>query len=81
MNICGIEWIDFVVCILNFYYFFIERIYRNEDFWNIMLLKFKDFYYILLLFELVFFWEGKSLGIREFGVWVCMRFIFLCIYF
>lgn len=81
MNICGIEWIDFVVRILNFYYFFIERIYRNEDFCNIMLLKFKDFYYILLLFELVFFREGKSLGIREFGVWVCMRFIFLCIYF
>lgn len=81
MNICGTEWIDFVVCTLNPYHLFIERIYRNEDLWNIMLPKLKDFYHTSLLPELASPREGKSPGIREPGVWVCMRFIPLCTHF
>uniref|UniRef100_A0A8W8IIT7 Uncharacterized protein n=1 Tax=Magallana gigas TaxID=29159 RepID=A0A8W8IIT7_MAGGI len=69
MNICGTEWIDFVVCTLNPYHLFIERIYRNEDLWNIMLPKLKDFYHTSLLPELASPREGKSPGIREPGVW------------
>nr|XP_034320463.1 uncharacterized protein LOC105318911 [Crassostrea gigas] len=69
MNICGTEWIDFVVRTLNPYHLFIERIYRNEDLWNIMLPKLKDFYHTSLLPELASPREGKSPGIREPGVW------------
>ncbi|XP_062575148.1 uncharacterized protein LOC134237079 isoform X2 [Saccostrea cucullata] len=69
MNICGTDWIDFVVRTLNPYHLFVQRIPRNEQLWNMMLPKLKAFYDKAILPELACPRDGKSPGIREPGVW------------
>ncbi|CAG2236224.1 unnamed protein product [Mytilus edulis] len=70
INIYNRDWIDFVVRTLNPHQLFIQRIYRNIDFWeNTMLPKLEAFYHKVLLPELASPREGKSPGIREPGIW------------
>ena len=74
LNVCGFEWIDFVVRTLNPYQMIIHRIYRDEELWNnTMLPKLKAFYFTCLLPEIASPREGKCPGIREPGVWVRLR--------
>jgi hypothetical protein len=74
LNICNTEWIDFIVRTLNPHQMFIQRIYRDSDFWdNTMLPKLQAFYMQGLLLELACPREGKSPGIREPGIWVSLK--------
>jgi hypothetical protein len=71
LQICNFPWIDFVVRTLNPYQMVIERIERDNDLWeNMMLPKLSAFYKRCILPELACPREGKSPGIREPGVWV-----------
>ncbi|KAK3099893.1 hypothetical protein FSP39_011406 [Pinctada imbricata] len=71
MNICDCDWIDFIVRTLNPYQMFVQRIHRDKQLWeNIMLPKLKAFYHSSLLPELACPRDGKSPGIREPGIWV-----------
>ena len=52
-NICNVPWVDFVVRRTNPYQIHIERIYRDEDLWqSVMLPKLSAFYVKCLLPEL-----------------------------
>lgn len=53
---------------------FIQRIYRDSDFWdNTMLPKLQAFYMQGLLPELACPQEEKCSGIREPGIWVSLK--------
>jgi len=78
LNICNKDWIDFIVRTLNPHQIFIQRIQRDQNLWeNIMLPKLQAFYFKALLPELASPRDGKCPGIREPGLWVrfqiCMR--------
>ena len=74
LNICNKDWIDFVVRTLNPHQIFIERIHRDNGFWdNSMLPKLESFYNKVLLPELASPREGQSPGIRESGIWVRLQ--------
>jgi hypothetical protein len=61
LNICNKDWIDFVVRTLNPHQIFIERIHRDNGFWDIsMLRKLESFYNKVLLPELASPREGHS---------------------
>lgn len=71
LNICGLEWLDFVVQTVNPYQLHIEEIRRDKDLWvNTMVPKLSAFYHGALLPELACPRYGQSPGIREPGVWV-----------
>ncbi len=71
MNICNFEWVDFVVRSLNPYQIYIQRVYRDQAFWNdTMPPKLKAFYFKAMLPELAAPRNGKLPGIREPGIWV-----------
>lgn len=74
LNVCGLEWIDFVVRTLNPYQMFIQRIHKDEHLWEgHMLPKLMAFYFAAILPELACPRYGKSPGIREPGIWVCIK--------
>ena len=76
LNVCDKMWIDFIVRTLNPHQIFIQRIYKDEIFWqNHMLPKLTAFYRNAILPELACPRDGKSPGIREPGLWVCYDFI------
>jgi len=63
-----------VVRTLNPHQIFIERIHRDNGFWdNSMLPKLESFYNKVLLPELASPREGQSPGIREPGIWVRLQ--------
>jgi hypothetical protein len=74
LNICNKDWIDFVVRTLNPHQIFIERIHRDNGFWdNSMLPKLESFYNKVLLPDLASPRDGQSPGIREPGIWVRLQ--------
>ena len=59
---------------LNPHQIFIERIHRDNGFWDIsMLTKLESFYNKVLLPELASPREGQRPGIREPGIWVRLQ--------
>ncbi|VDI11786.1 Hypothetical predicted protein [Mytilus galloprovincialis] len=70
LNVGNFHWLDFVVRTINPYQLFIQRIQRDLNLWNnVMLPKLTAFYHSAILPELACPREGKSPGIREPGVW------------
>ena len=72
LNIANMPWVDFVVRSQNPNQFFVERIFRDSDFWDkTMLPKHRFFYFNVLLPELAVPRNGMNPGIREPGsTWV-----------
>ena len=68
LNIFGYSWCDFVVRCCNPYQLHAERIFRDSELWEtVMIPKLTDFYFKCLLPELASPRYGKSPGIREPG--------------
>ncbi|CAC5412861.1 unnamed protein product [Mytilus coruscus] len=71
LNVGNFQVLDFVVCTINPYQLFIQRIERDLNLWNnVMLPRLTAFYRFAILPELACPREGKSSGIREPGVWI-----------
>ena len=78
MNICGYDWVDFVVRAVNPYQIHIQRIHRDLKLWNDTILpKLKAFYFKAMLPELAAPRHGKMPGIREPGIWVWLYYVLL----
>ncbi|CAG2204291.1 unnamed protein product [Mytilus edulis] len=70
LNVGNFHWLDFVVRTINPYQLFIQRIQRDLNLWNnVMLPKLTAFYHSAILPELACLEKGRALALenREFG--------------
>ena len=66
MQICDLPWVDFVVRSTNPHQLHVERLYRDNNWWESTVIpKLKAFYDVVLLPELACPRDGKEPGIRE----------------